>query len=381
MDSMMTRRDFVLSAAAMAAMPSLAADGGSFIWAALLHLGANMWDDFELSPDQYAKSIEEEKTNPQPKGPTRKVKYHSYLRCDDAVFRKTCDVARKEGCNLVFIDLGEGLLYPSHPELAVPGTWDVEKMRNELARLRAMGLEPIPKLNFSATHDAWLKEYHRMVSTRKYYEVVADVIRDTCEIFGHPRFFHIGYDEEHAADQHNHYHVTARQGDLWWHDVNFTVGQVEKNGAQAVMWSDAVWYGKAVYLKRMSKGVLQQNWYYRSDFSEKALTWKTDFENTRKGWPEVLQGAAAFLVLQEAGFKQLPCTSNWFEKDATEALVKFCKERMDPSLMLGICTAPWAMSVPAASIPDRKYEKGEDHTIDGLVRFGAAKRKYWSDCL
>ena len=345
---------------------------GNFIWAALLHLGFNMWDDFESSPDQYAKSAEEEKVNPPPMGLTRKIGYRSYLRCVDSAWQRTCDVARKEGCNLLFIDLGEGLAYPSHPELAVPGTWSVEKMRKELVRLRAIGLEPIPKLNFSATHDAWLKEYHRMLSTHEYYKVVEDVIRDTCEIFDHPRFFHIGYDEEHICDQHNHYHATARQGELWWHDLNYTIGQVEKCGAQAVMWSDAVWYDRDMYVKRMSKGVLQQNWYYRSDFSDKALAWKPEFEKTRKGWPEVIHGAAAFLALQDAGFMQLPCTSNWFEKEATGAFVKFCKERMDPSFMIGICTAPWGMSV-ATTPPD----KGLDHTIDGLSQFGAAKRKYY----
>jgi hypothetical protein len=46
------------------------------------------------------------------------------------------------------------MVYPSHPELAVKGSWSPEKMKSELARLRALGLEPIPKRNFSASHDA-----------------------------------------------------------------------------------------------------------------------------------------------------------------------------------------------------------------------------------
>ena len=96
---------------------------------------------------------------------------------------------------MVLIDLAEGLVYPSHPELAVKGSWSVERMRKELDRLRGMGLEPIPKLNFSTTHDLWLGEYHRMVSTKKYYEVCADLIRDVGEIFGTPRMIHIGFDE------------------------------------------------------------------------------------------------------------------------------------------------------------------------------------------
>jgi len=33
-------------------------------------------------------------------------------------------------------------------------------MKDEIARLKGLGLEPIPKLNFSACHDAWLKDYN-----------------------------------------------------------------------------------------------------------------------------------------------------------------------------------------------------------------------------
>ena len=373
MEKGMTRREFMVAAAAASALPAWAQDG-KFIWGALLHLGGNMWDDFQDDPDGWAKSAEEETTRPNPMGPSGKriSRYRSYLRCDDAVWRRTADAARDAGCNLLFVDLGEGVAYPSHPELAVPGTWSVEKLRKELSRLRTMGLEPIPKLNFSATHDAWLKDYHRMLSTPKYYSVVSDLIREVCEIFDHPRFFHIGYDEEHAGDQHNHFHVTARQGDLWWHDLNYTIGEVERNGAQAAMWSDAVWFDRRTFLRRMSKGVVQMNWYYRADFSEKALAWKPEFEKTREGWPEKIHGAAAFLVLQEAGFRQLPCLSNYFEDGATDAVVRFCRERMDPSLLLGICAAPWAYSVA-----DSEGVKGEAHTLRGLRQFGDAKRKYY----
>ena len=369
------RREFIMASAAAALAPSgFAAENRPFIWGALLHLGCNMWDDFENDPDGWARSAAEEKKRPNPFGPSgkRRSRYHSYLFCEDDVWRRTSDAARAAGCNMLLIDVGEAVVYPSHPELAVAGSWSVEKLRRELARLRALGLEPIPKLNFSATHDAWLKNYHRMLSTPIYYQVVADVIRDTVEIFDHPRFFHIGYDEEHARDQQNHFHVTARQSDLWWHDLNYTIGQVEKNGVQAMMWADAIWYNRANYLKRMSKGVIQQNWYYRADFSPEALRWKPEFEKTHEGWPEKIHGAAAFLELQKAGFRQIPCASNYFEEEATDALVRFCRERMDPSLMLGICTAPWA-----ASVRDGGGMKGEEHTLRGLEQFAAAKRRYF----
>ena len=94
----------------------------------------------------------------------------------------------------MLMDLAEQVLYPSHPELAVKGTWSPEKLRKELDRLRGLGLEPIPKLNFSTCHDFWLKDYSRMISTPEYYRVCADVIKDVCEMFDKPRLFHLGWE-------------------------------------------------------------------------------------------------------------------------------------------------------------------------------------------
>ena len=382
MNAKTTRREF-LGTAAMAAGGMLGgcATGGlagsaklpNFAWGALLHLGSNMWDDFDTGPDDWAKSEEEEKLRPNPYGPSgkRRSGYHCYLRCRDDLWRKATDHAAEKRLNLVFIDLGEGMAFPSHPELAVAGTWSVEKVQKELARLRAMGLEPIPKLNFSTCHDSWLKMYHRMVSTPRYYQVVADVIRDTCEIFGHPRLFHIGYDEEMPIAAFNSFYAVCRQGELWWHDLFYTIGQVEKNGARAVMWSDAIWTGREEYLRRMSKGVLQTNWYYRSDFSAKKLKWNSEFEK-KGGWGETVNGAAAFMELEKAGFDQMPCTSNWAEDAAADALVAYCKEHIDPSRLKGFYTAPWAMTVP-----DTEKKKGITKVIEGIDLFAAARDRHY----
>ena len=387
---MITRKDFVRSAAMAAGGMLLPGSAGArnfasapFAWGCLLHLGSNMWDDFDVDPDGWAKSEAEEKVRPNPIGPSgkRRSRYHSYLKCHDDLWRKSVDHAAADGLNLVFIDLGEGMAFPSHPELAVPGTWSVEKMRKELARMRALGLEPCPKLNFSSCHDAWLKDYHRMLSTRKYYEVVADVIRDTVEIFGNPRLFHIGYDEEMTIAQFNHFHATVRQGDLWWHDLNYTVDQVTKNGSRPVMWSDAIWTGRAEFLKRMSKDVLQSNWYYRSDFSPKKQRWDAEFEK-KGGWGETKNGVAAFLALEEAGFDQLPCCSNWAEDGCADALVGFCKERIDPSRLKGFYTAPWAMSVSDETASrDGNHENAAVHGVDftcrGLDLLAAARDRHY----
>ena len=77
--------------------------------------------------------------------------------------------------------------------------WGLLKLMERAGKIsdlkRQVSFELIPKLNFSACHDIWLKDYSRMLSTPIYYEVCRDVIQEVCEVFK-PRYFHLGMDEE-----------------------------------------------------------------------------------------------------------------------------------------------------------------------------------------
>ena len=240
-------------------------DSDKMIWACLLHLGMNSWKDIPL--------------NRAPADASRSFKVRcmaDYLRTDETVWRSLTDALGKSGANMLIIDMAEGVFLPSHPELAVKGTWSIEKFQKELARLRAMGLEVIPKMNFSTCHDSWLKDYQRMVSTQKYYQVCADVIKDVVDIFRvdgkPPRFFHLGYDEETPGHQRSFELAIVRQGELWWHDFLWFAKQVESKGVRPWIWSDYCWHHKDEFLNRMPKSVLQSNWYYGADF-ECRRTW------------------------------------------------------------------------------------------------------------
>ena len=344
---------------------------GDFAWGALLHLGSNMWGDWKPDLKGVPGSAEEERRM----YPDQKLNKHgvlpsrarNYLMAEDSVWHEQTELMHKEGLNLVMIDIGEGYAYPSRPELWVNGSWSPEKMRRELARLRKMGLEPIPKLNFSTGHDAWLKEYHRMTSSKPYYAVVADVIRDVAEVFDGPRYFHIGFDEEIPVAVRGRTPIVIREGDLWWHDLFYVVGEVERHGARAMLWSDKICGGREEFLKRMSKGVLQVPWYYGADFSEKKLTWRPELEKKLDSWESQGNLAASILELDKAGFDMLPCTSNWSTPAASDAMLKFCKERIDPAHLKGFMTAPWAKSI-SLELPK---------VAEGIKLFAEAKRKHY----
>ena len=348
--------------------PALA---GDMAWGMLLHVGRNMWGEV-LDWKKPPHSPEEERLM----YPNHKLtKYgtwpqipRNYLQFDDATWREETDLMRQEGLNMAMIDIGEAFVYPSHPELAVKGSWTPDRMREELHRLRTMGLEPVPKLNFSACHDTWLREYNRMPASRKYYEVVADVIRDVAEVFDWPRYFHIGYDEEMWVAQNERNLVIIRQKDLWWHDFLYTVAEVERHGARAICWSDKYWTGRDEFRKRMPKSVLQSNWCYRADFSEKKMVWNERFER-EGGWGEDQHGAITFLELEKAGYDQLPATGNFWGEPAADAVVRFCKEHVDPSRLKGFLMSTWAGTTA--------MEKKK--VTDGIREFAAVRRHYYHE--
>ena len=301
---------------------------GKMIWAELVHLGANMWWDAPKDPNNI--------------DPKFRYRYSiDHVRWDERVWREWTEKMAEIGMNMLVIDLGEALCYPSHPELAVRGSWSPDRMKSEISRLKKMGIEAIPKLNFSACHDAWLGEYHRMLSTPEYYRVCEDVIRDTCEIFSRPRLFHIGFDEEGIDHMKYHCYASARHGELWWHDLLKTVGVVESCGSRAWMWSDAAWKRPEEYVRKCPKSVLQSNWYY-SDI------W--NLGSTEKGAEDALPALRSFEILDKAGFEQVPCGTHWSETkgwkqglsdDRFEKLVKYCRSRISLSALKGFMMAPW----------------------------------------
>lgn len=282
--------------------------------AVLLHLGNNMWETCQ----------------------TR-------LELDERLWLKAVHHMSERGLNTLLVDIGEGMCFESHPELAVAGSWSVAKMRNFVDSANAIGIEVVPKLNFSTAHDAWLGEYHRMVSTRKYYEVVADLIHETVQVFGNPRYFHLGMDEETYRHQRAYDMAIVRGNDLWWHDFLYLVGKTEGEGCRAWVWSDYGWKHPE-YIRRCPKTVLQSNWYYDDDC--------TGFDVGKMDPKDPYRPYVAFFSeLEKAGFDQVPCGSNWVSDQRLAKkvnadgvigdLVRHCRKTIAPARLKGFLMTSW----------------------------------------
>ena len=325
----MTRKEFLAGTAAFAASytrPAFAKSPDE-IRAVLLHMGMNMWGEWRAEGEP--KIAGKRYTN-------------DAIHFSEDIWNRTIDHAKQAGLNMVVMDLGEFVKYPSHPELAVKGSWSAERMQAEVKRLKQMGLEPIPKMNFSATHHQWLKKYSRMLSTQPYYRVCSDVIRDVAEIFGRPRFMHLGFDEEKLENQRNRLVVCVRQNEMWWHDLLWFVKQVEKQGSRAWIFSDYGWRHPE-FIEKCPKSVLQSNWYYNEDVQG------YDIDKMKDWFKPKLR---LFADLDKAGFEQVPCPSNWLSpklkesgrkdnSDCAREVVKYCRANISPERLKGFMMASW----------------------------------------
>ncbi|MBQ4290732.1 MAG: hypothetical protein II719_06005 [Clostridia bacterium] len=299
-------------------------------WYFLAHLGYNMWGD----------PIADWEDVPSLKGGgARRV-----LQFDETLFFEVAEAFRRAGGDSIVLDIGEGLVYPEYPDLAPLGAYSPDALRDVLKRVRSMGLEVIPKLNFSTTHAEWMGCYRNKTSTEPYYRFCSDVIRTVCEIFEKPSLFHLGMDEEDGICQKEKNLALWRNGDLWWHDFDYLAECVRSNGFRPWIWSDHMWKlwdelsekakgpktdREGEFLSRMSKDVMQTNWYYRT------------FSPDDPHHPFLDSDERPFRVLDENGFDQIPGGSTWDLEDNLVEMVSYLTPRLSPDHLCGFMQTVW----------------------------------------
>ena len=304
------------------------------IKAMLLHLGTNMWE-------QKGKQIPTD-----PEGSC----YSDTLRFDYPVWEKVTGALVDNGFNTVLIDLAEGVVYDSHPELAADGALTKDELRAELARLRKIGLTPIPKLNFSTTHSAWLQNYAYMVGTDRYYGVVRDLIEEVIDLFDTPEFFHLGLEEEDYESQKTQPVAIVRAPYKKCEDAQFMFDIVRAKGVRPWIWADLNtvngFGGEKAFREAVATDVMLSNWVY----SRIART-PAEFDH--------------YKTLSDWGYEQVPTSSiaGWHFNNYDT--IDFCSKNVDKKLLAGHMEAPWCFCV------ERRYYS----LMNNIVNF----RYAWND--
>ena len=323
------------------------------IWALLAQLSMNMWHD----------TIE-----------------------DRVVFEDDCgnyvvDESEKAGVNTIVLDVADGVIYKSHPEIAVSDAWDSERVKEEVLKCRQKGIALIPKLNFSASHSYWLGEYHKMTSSKIYYQVCKDIINDVYEMFLEPEYIHIGMDEEGYKFSSLSDYVIFRKGEVLMKDLKFLGDTVRETGAKPWIWWDPLFEEKENFEKYIGHDdFVLSPWYYLC-FNEEHFTPIKDWSGDERGeefrqqlrYIEDLPEKAKFredaLPLLNSGYKFIPCASTWWHTGHnTYELVEFFKNGAnDDNSLVGFMTAPWQPTI-------KEFKKEFD---DSLKELKEAREKFY----
>lgn len=312
------------------------------IWVYMLNLSNHMWGD--------EKTIENRWYLDPP--------YREENGVDIDVWDEIVRFLAERKYNTVLIDVGDGIRYESHPEISAPDAWDKELLKKKLLEMRALGITPIPKLNFSTCHDTWLKEYRRMISTPTYYKVCADLIAEVCEVFGSPHIFHLGMDEEGTEMQKSYEMTIVRGESLWWHDLFFLFKECEKHSARPWVWSDYSWHHEALFFEKMPKSVLQSSWLYLpfKDYPKDSLQHKR---------------IEIFETLDKNGYDQILTGSLYNNLHNMNQNVAFGKDRLTAGGLTGFMAASWM----ATTHRDRFT------LLDNAERMYLARKKFYPETL
>lgn len=305
------------------------------MWAAYVCMTQNMWDD-----------------------------YKKPWCLEDKAWDETLMHLSAKGYNTVVLDIGDGLIWKSHPEIALSGAWSHERMKAEVKKAKDLGLTVLPKLNFSTLHDCWLGVYDRMVATPVYYGVCRDLINEICELFDTPEYVHLGMDEENYKMTSRYHFACYRQHDLMWHDLKFLCDCVSQNGSTPWIWADIMQnYPEGFREHFRPDEILLSPWQYFALYEEhfnpitrtpedyKCYTtgiWKNCGFTYIEEDPHCVTYRQEVIPAMNDGFKVVPTTSFCFRCEWNhDDTLRWFKEKAPQDKIIGFMDAPWEQTTMA----------------------------------
>lgn len=146
------------------------------------------------------------------------------------------------GFDAIIVDCADGVAYQSHPELRRPYTVPPEALSPFVAAAKTLGLDLVPKLNFSKSgrnrHDQWMAPHADLIDWTGsidrgvYWRVAEDLIAELVALFRPHRYFHIGMDEDHYRSVGQYAETIVRLDRI-----------VKRHGLRTVVWNDSCYCG------------------------------------------------------------------------------------------------------------------------------------------
>lgn len=192
------------------------------------------------------------------------------------------------GYNLIHMHLIDdqrcALVFPSHPELATPGAFTVDEMREFIAVARSHGIEVMPEVE-SLGHAALITTHpkHKHLGEKVEHEygfnaicpshpgtrqILSDLLRDTADIFPH-EVLHVGLDEVEFGKSCPHcrrkFGTESPAWERFAEHAAWVHAEVRKLGRRPAMWADHA-VGEPSMLAKFKRDVLMFNWNYVPEY-------------------------------------------------------------------------------------------------------------------
>jgi hypothetical protein len=142
------------------------------------------------------------------------------------------DALAAVGMNMLAIDLDDGVEFKSHPELKRHYTVPMSHLEELVGHARSIGLEIVPKLNFSKgsqRHNDWFSPHHELPDNDEYYRLAFEVIDEVIDVCKPERYFFIGMDEDMQRSDAQYISVIKRLH-----------SELTQRKLKTIMWNDSV---------------------------------------------------------------------------------------------------------------------------------------------
>lgn len=148
--------------------------------------------------------------------------------------RKTAEAlirtAVESGFNMLIIDIKDAVRYKSLPHLRKRYTVPMHELKELTALAKGLGLEVVPKLNFSKSpehrHSHWLWEEQTPPDSPALWKQAMKAVDEVVAVMK-PRFLHVGMDED-----------DTRSPDEYKNALLFLHKQLKRRNLRMIMWAD-----------------------------------------------------------------------------------------------------------------------------------------------
>ena len=147
-------------------------------------------------------------------------------------WRKMMKDLAARGYNAFFLDVADGVAYPSRPELAAKGAWTQKQLMEALKTAREEGLEPIPYMDFTSPRNSWLGAGNLPSASQEALALCCGLIGDLVGMFEHARYFRIVTDglSDETVNALNDAIIARGYGSCPW---SLSVSPASENGVTA----------------------------------------------------------------------------------------------------------------------------------------------------